>query len=374
MRLAKALRVPHVSLSRSAALAIDLSSHRQLFAHNESLSLAPASNEKLAVTYAALTLLGPSFRIETHVQTAARQVGSTIRGDVYLVGGGDPTLSHHGLAKLARAVRRAGIGHISGAIVGDESAFDRKRMAPGWKSSFFLDESAPLSALVVDYGWYRGGRTRTPALVTAIRFRNILRRLGVSVGGGARLGVAPATATELATTQSPPLSSIVRFMDQQSDNFTAETLLKLLSLIDVERGSTRAGARVVTRALAEAGIPMRGVRIVDGSGLSSHDRMTASALVAILCAMHDDPALRPILAHALPVAGETGTLSSRMREPQLRGKVIAKTGTTSQASALSGFVRGRIVFSILQNGHPVSYAWARLAQDRFARVLAARVA
>jgi D-alanyl-D-alanine carboxypeptidase/D-alanyl-D-alanine-endopeptidase (penicillin-binding protein 4) len=370
--LTRALRVPHVSLRHSAAFAIDLRSGRQVFAYNASLPLAPASNEKLAITFAALKLLGPSFRITTRVETAARQVGSTVRGDVYLVGGGDPTLSHWGLRRLALAVRHAGVRHIAGGIVGDESAFDTKRMAPGWKRSYYRDEAAPLSALSVDYGWWHGGRAEQPALVAAIRFRNILRQVGVSVARDARLGRAPGTATEIADHDSPPLSSIVRFMDQTSDNFTAETLLKLVSLIDRDPGSTSAGARVVTRALAQAGIPLRGVRIVDGSGLSSADRMTARALVGILCALHADTTLRPVVAKALPAAGRSGTLSDRLAS--LRGLVIAKTGTTDQASALSGFVRGRIAFSVLQNGDPVSYAWARIAQERFARVLARRVA
>jgi serine-type D-Ala-D-Ala carboxypeptidase/endopeptidase (penicillin-binding protein 4) len=369
--LTRALRVPHVSLRRSAALAVDLQSGRQLYAHNESLPLAPASNEKLTVTYAALKLLGPSFRITTRVETAARQTDSTVRGDVYLVGGGDPTLSHYGLRQLAREVRAAGIRHIAGRIVGDESAFDTKRMAPGWKASFYRDEAAPLSALAVDYGWWHGGRALDPARVAATRFRNILEEVGVSVRGGAIVGRAPSTATVLADKDSPPLSSIVRFMDQTSDNFTAETLLKLIALIDNGRGTTAGGARIVTRTLARAGVPMSGVRIVDGSGLSADDRMTASALVGILAALHSDDTLRAIVAKALPAAGRTGTLSDRMQS--LRGLVIAKTGTTDQASALSGFVRGRVAFSVLENGHPVSWTWARIAQDRFARVLATRV-
>jgi D-alanyl-D-alanine carboxypeptidase len=61
-----------------------------------------------------------------------------------------------------------------------------------------------------------------------------------------------------------------------------------------------------------------------------------------------------------------------MRRPPARGNVLAKTGTTAEASALSGFVRDRYAFAVLQNGHPVSYWWARVAQDRFAQVLAAQ--
>jgi serine-type D-Ala-D-Ala carboxypeptidase/endopeptidase (penicillin-binding protein 4) len=127
----------------------------------------------------------------------------------------------------------------------------------------------------------------------------------------------------------------------------------------------------VTRLLATAGVPLGGVRIVDGSGLSLLDRLTATALVRLLQAMWTDPTLRPSLVRSLPVAGISGTLEERMRRTAARGVVAAKTGTTSIASALSGFVGDRYAFAVLQNGSPLSYAWARVAQDRFAAVLAA---
>jgi D-alanyl-D-alanine carboxypeptidase/D-alanyl-D-alanine-endopeptidase (penicillin-binding protein 4) len=73
---------------------------------------------------------------------------------------------------------------------------------------------------------------------------------------------------------------------------------------------------------------------------------------------------------ALPIAGESGTLEDRMELAPARGEVRAKTGTTNEASALSGYVRDRYVFVVLQNGAPVSYYAARKAQDRFATALA----
>jgi D-alanyl-D-alanine carboxypeptidase/D-alanyl-D-alanine-endopeptidase (penicillin-binding protein 4) len=127
----------------------------------------------------------------------------------------------------------------------------------------------------------------------------------------------------------------------------------------------------VTRTtLAEAGVPVAGVRIVDGSGLSSLDRLTTRSLAGILRAAWADPEVRPVLVAALPVAGISGTLEDRMRRPPARGHVQAKTGTTGIASALSGYVNHRYVFSVLQNGAPISTYWARRAQDRFATVLA----
>ena len=73
---------------------------------------------------------------------------------------------------------------------------------------------------------------------------------------------------------------------------------------------------------------------------------------------------------ALPIAGVDGTLSTRMRGTPAAGVVRAKTGTTDYATALSGLVGDRFVFSVLVNGQPVSWAWSRAAEDRFATVLA----
>jgi D-alanyl-D-alanine carboxypeptidase/D-alanyl-D-alanine-endopeptidase (penicillin-binding protein 4) len=371
-RLAKALAVPHVSRARTAALVFDLQTGTTVFAQHDSLSLAPASNEKLAVTYAALVALRPEFRFETDVVGRGELDGTTWRGSLLLVGHGDPTLSSAGLTALARQVRAAGIRRVTGAILGDESYFDAARTAPGWKSSFYINESPPLSALTVDRCWYAGRIWRNPALGAASAFRAALRRAGIYVVGAAGTGVAPEDGDAVASIESPPLATILRWMDRVSDNFTAELVLKQLGTLTGDQGTTPRGAAYVAQALAGAGVPISGVRIVDGSGLSVLDRVTARELAAILEAAWSDPDIGPFLFSSLPVAGVNGTLSDRMRRPPARGNVVAKTGTTSWASALSGYVRRRYVFSVLQNGNPVSTLWARRAQDRFATVLASQ--
>jgi D-alanyl-D-alanine carboxypeptidase/D-alanyl-D-alanine-endopeptidase (penicillin-binding protein 4) len=370
-KLAKALAVPHVSAARTGAIAVDLQTGETIFARHDTLSLAPASNEKLAVSYAALVGLGAAHRIETDVVGRGERKGTVWQGSLLLVGHGDPTLSSADLAVLARAVRAAGIRRVTGAVFGDESFFDSRRTVAGWRASFYISQSPPLSALTVDRATYRGRTSRNPALSAALGFRDALRRAGVAVGG-AGLGVERGDEAPLAGVDSPPLSQILRFMDRESDNFTAELLLKQLGALTGATGTSAAGAAYVRSVLAEAGVPLEGVRIVDGSGLSLLDRFTTRALAAILRAAWDDPEARRVLFAALPVAGISGTLSHRMRWLPARGNVRAKTGTTWEASALSGFVRRRYVFSVLQNGNPVSSFWARRAQDRFATALAAQ--
>jgi serine-type D-Ala-D-Ala carboxypeptidase/endopeptidase (penicillin-binding protein 4) len=370
LRLEQALHAPHVSVAASGAAVLDLSTGRAVFTHNPSLPLLPASNEKLAVTYAALTALGPAFRIETDVLGEGRQDGTLWTGNIVLKGYGDPTLSSAGLASLARQVRAAGIARVAGRVVGDETWFDSRRTSPGWKAAFYIEESPPLTALIVDRGLVGRWTSRNPALAAAQLFRKALVRAGVRIAGGAVLGAVAPTAVILGSVDSPTLGSIVNFMDHESDNFTAEMLVKELGAVQTDRGTTAAGVGVVTRLLTQAHVPMQGVRIVDGSGLSLLDRMTAGALVSLLEVMWNDPGVRPELLASLPVAGRSGTLADRMRHTAATGVVRAKTGTTDNASALSGFVGDRYVFSVLENGWPVSYSWARVAQDRFATVLA----
>jgi serine-type D-Ala-D-Ala carboxypeptidase/endopeptidase (penicillin-binding protein 4) len=193
----------------------------------------------------------------------------------------------------------------------------------------------------------------------------------VKVDDRTRTGTLTTTGIPLARDLSAPLSDIVRFMGRESDNFTAEMLVKQLGALQEGRGSTAAGARVLRQALADAGVPLAGVRLADGSGLSQLDRLTAAAVVALLEAGLAQGELRESFLQSLAVAGVNGTLEDRMEKRPARGQVIAKTGTTRTASALSGFVRDRYVFAILQNGRPISAYWARIAQDRFATALAA---
>jgi D-alanyl-D-alanine carboxypeptidase/D-alanyl-D-alanine-endopeptidase (penicillin-binding protein 4) len=345
----------------TGALAVDLASGRVVYAHNANASLLPASNEKLVLTYAALVALGPSFRLRTEVLGEGRLAGSaTWDGNLVLRGCGDPTLDRAGLIDLARRLRATGIRSVTGSLVADESWFDSRRGGPGWKAGFVPEESRPLSALAL--------RGADGAAGTAEVFRRALARAGVRVRGPTK--IARAGGWPLAVRWSPTLEEILRVADAESDNFTAELLLKQLGAVLAGSGTTAAGAAVVRSILADHRIPLAGVRIADGSGLSALDRLTPKALVTVLQRAWTDRDLRPVLFRILPVAGRDGTLENRMARPPARGNVRAKTGTLENASALSGFVRERYAFAILQNAPRLSPYAARAAQDRFATVLA----
>jgi D-alanyl-D-alanine carboxypeptidase/D-alanyl-D-alanine-endopeptidase (penicillin-binding protein 4) len=170
-RLDRALRAQGVSSSQTGAIVFDLSQKAYVYRKNSATSLKPASNEKLPVAVTSLSILGPRYTIPTELRGQGRQTGTVWNGKLILKGYGDPALSGSQLGRFARAVDNLGITRVTGAIVGDESFFDKLRVGPGWKPSFYKDECPPLSALIVNRAHFKGYITGKPALAAAKKLR-----------------------------------------------------------------------------------------------------------------------------------------------------------------------------------------------------------
>lgn len=342
-------------------------------------SVLPASNEKLITAVTALRLLGPDHRLTTSLVAATPPVDGVVEGDVWLVGGGDPLFSTSAFGtraygtyvatpeRLADDLVRAEITVIRGRIRTDATRFDATPGAPGWKPSFIPTESPPLSALTVDRA------ARAPERAAARALRRALLRAGIAVGGVGPAGPAPVDAAVLAAVSGAPARILLEQAGKHSDNFVAEMLLKAVAADETGRGTTAAGARLARAQLRELGVPLEGVVIRDGSGLSYANRTTAASLSALLAAADDDMELGPVLRETLAVAGRDGTLAGRMRTGPAAGVVQAKTGTLNDASALSGYA-GACAFSVLVTGTWVDQAAAHALQDRIAQLLARRQA
>ena len=307
-RLAETLHVKGVVPASSTAMVVSLPTGHVIFARNSYVPLEPASNEKLGVTFAALEDLGPAYRYPTEVLGEGHRSGDTWVGRLILKGFGDPALTSAELNRLAGILWREGIHRVTGGVVADATAFDSDHTAPGWLPSFAGVESPPLSALIVDRGAVDGHVVANPALAAAVRFDRLLHARGIEALG-ATVGRAWPRSLVLATIYSPPLSQILQFMDHWSDNFTAEMVLKTLGYNVLGHGTTPAGASVVRRDLAAAGVPLAGVRIADGSGLSRLDRVTGAELTTLLVRIWNDPPMRKVVWASLPVAGQAGTLA-----------------------------------------------------------------
>ena len=352
----------------SGAVVMDLDSGDQIYALRAGTPRMPASVEKLYTSATSLRRLGAAGRLTTTV-LAERQPDATgvVDGDLYLQGGGDPTFDVLDSNRLAQQVADAGVVEVTGRVLGDETAFDTRRGVPS--SAFRLtSEVGPLSALTFNRG--RTGRRspywqNRPANFAAGQFTKQLRALGVDVARGARRGRTATDAVPLGAWRSQPVSVLLREMNQPSDNFMAEMLVKVLGDRFGESGSTVEGTRVMAEELAELELSPT---IVDGSGLSRSDRTSPRDVVGLLSALAGDAAFTGSLA----VAGRSGTLETRMRGSAAQDRCQAKTGTLRDVSALAGYCTttggSRVAFAFLMNY--VSPYSARQLQDRMAIALA----
>ena len=195
-----------------------------------------------------------------------------------------------------------------------------------------------------------------PARFATAAFRKALEEVGVQVTGKIRLAATPASAQPIGAISSPPLYQLARVMNGESDNHFAELLLR-----DAVRGhdpeivgSAHLGNDQLRALLAErAGTAPAAIRIADGSGLSSVNRITARALTELLMYANRAPWSREF-HETLPVAGASETLRSRMIATPAQGNLHAKTGTTNDVIALGGYVTSRsgelLAFTMFYNG------------------------
>ncbi len=173
---------------------------------------------------------------------------------------------------------------------------------------------------------------------------------------------------------SPTVEEDIVFTNKTSQNLHAELLLRHLGEAYGTNGSTAQGARVVRQFLVNAGLEKDDFVFFDGSGLSGHDLVTPRATARLLAFAAGQPWFAAWKA-SLPVGGVDGSLSGRFKEPPLKGRVFAKTGTLGEARALSGYVEcasGRtVIFSIMDGQHLPGTSVDREVMDRIVAAVAA---
>ena len=358
--------------------------HRRIVNTKGDEPLVPASLAKIAVATAALEVIGPdtvyTTRLFARSDALASVSGGVLRGDLYLLGGGDPVLSHP--AYIARwseskpytdvtsladrvfaSLRARGVTRIEGAVVGDESRYpDLERdytdvvpageTEPLWKKSWVTSNLVgPLSALMLNDGYssYSAStgsagrranvRAVDPALHAASDFDDLLEARGMVITRRPRSGSAPLSSqrVSLGSVDSPPMSQIVLRVLSRSDNTTAEMVLKEIG--HRSGGSTRVkSAEAVMAVLRRVlGSDADDLVVSDGSGLSYYNRMTCSAIAKLL----QRAGARSPLVAGLSIAGQRGTLRNcgPVAPPASQGRantVRAKTGTLDHATGLAG--------------------------------------
>ncbi len=348
--------------ARTSMLVRDITSGHDVAGLRIGTALMPASTAKLATAVTALETLGADHHFLTSTVATDR------RDVIVLVGGGDPSLTSTDLDSLATQTaldltsRRVG----SVQLQVDDTRFPAPTAANGWPLGTVPSQVSAVRALVVDQH-----RSVDTSLDAARVFAAKLALHGVRVTRITRHARVP-DARQLGGVEGASLDTIVRDMLLTSDNDVAEVLARQVAVAAGVRPTWQATAAVRNAALARLGVPMAGVHLYDGSGLSRRDRLTPGVLVTLIQLAADSSQVQlhsMVYGGDLPLAGMTGSLRTargRFTTAPSRcaaGTLWAKTGQLHDVTSLAGVTYGadgRLkAFAILVNGPHSTLAMRR---------------
>ncbi len=394
-----------------------LTTGETIFEHNPDKMYIPASNEKIITSVSALSLLGKDYRFKTEFYSGGGISNGVLHGGLYIKGYGDPTLSEGHIGYIVFQLKQRGVKEIKDTIIVDDSYFENTRYAKGWKEEWKDDYYSPaISALSFNYNiielkvyasksgnspaikiepkgsniqiinkavtsskkgalrstWQNNetivlsGRIKPkavvtlkipvidPTLFTGNVIKSAIEEAGIKVSGPVVSDKVPRWTNIIYTHYSDPLPSIITEYNKNSVNIIGENIMKTLGAqYKGIPGTWDKGSVVISEFLNEVGIK-NGFKVVDGSGLSILNRVSAETLTDILSYAYKNTLISADFLESLPVAGVDGTLKKRFRQSDIQGRVMAKTGYLKNVRALSGYIFTKngdvLVFSILSNG------------------------
>ncbi len=339
-------------------LVYDLTAHQVVYQKNERQRMRPASVMKLVTSITALDMLGGDYQYHTGICYRGHLEGDTLVGDLYFVGGFDPTITRDDLRMMADTISRYGIHRIDGMLVSDLTMKDTLSYGSGW---CWDDDNDRLTPLLVD---------------KKDQFMSIMmqemRARGIQLSVTLARGRLPQGCTEIYRYNSSIDKVLLRMM-KQSDNLYAESMFYQVAKGNSPRTATASDASGAVKRLAmRLGLDPINYTIADGSGLSLYNYVSAEMIVALLRHAYQNREIYDHLYPSLPIAGVDGTLEKRMTKGKAFGNVHAKTGTVSGVSTLAGYCQASnghtLCFAILNQGL-IKASDGREYQDRICEAL-----
>lgn len=425
MKFIQAEALAHATI---AVKAVDVKSGEVLIVHNPSLTMIPASIQKLLVTATALEILSPEYTFTTTLDYSGKiDENGTLNGDLSITGGGDPTLGssnftgHYSdiMERFAIAIKTAGIKKVEGKIIGDASIFGEIMIPDTWiwedignyygatatglniydnsfDITFTTKKMAGTPATITGispeipglefenhvvaadnnrdnayiYGTYLSGKRiirgtipanrssftikgaiPDPAYLAAHQLTEKLKAIGIVVTGNpasVNLHEYPKKGTTLLEINSPTLAEIVQVTNTKSFNLYAETLLLHLS-------PDENALHFVRSFWEEKGMPVSGMYLEDGSGLSRVNGMTANQMIFLLQFMANQSEFGAEFRASLPVSGVSGNLVNFGKDSALEKNLAAKSGSMSRVLNYAGYLTtttGReVTFVVMVNNY-----------------------
>ena len=328
------------SLDDQGVLIESFENGRLIAQHNADVPFNPASVMKLATSLVALARLGPDYRYRTNlladgvIDSATR----TLEGDLVVEGGSDPMFSLYDAQEVAIQISRLGVSRVRGSL----------RIAGPF------------------YYFARGYRSNLSLETSATKLRAALQQGGIRIEGETISGAKSGTL--LLSHYSEPLVSLLLYQNAHSSNAVAEVV-----------GASIGGPLAIQDYLVrELDLSELEIFVGRASGLE-FNRITPRATLKVLRALFKvlaDHSLRP--EDVMAVAGvDSGTLRGRLGRQEIRGAVVAKTGTLisidNGVSTLVGIAytrtAGPVLFAVFNSGGSV-HAYRRLQDDFIKRLIA----
>lgn len=325
--------------AQTSVLVMELNTGNRLVDYNSSLPLIPASITKCVTVATLLEKVGSRFRFETPVWYTGKIENGVLNGDLVVEASGDPSLntrhepgSKDFVAEIVDAVKSLRISDINGEIIIDESNFPGPAVNPTWQKGdlphaygtgthgFNFEDNACGSRSVAD-----------PAGVFRTRLCNALSQSGISID--AKEQDTGGRRHRLGEHRSESVDEIMRSCMMRSDNQFAEALLRSVGFQYGKEGSTSRGAAEELKYWKRRHADMEGVEIVDGSGLSRSNRITANFMSDVLSHMSGNP----YYASFFPLAGQEGTLKKFLAGTPLDGEIAMKTGSMRGIQCYAGY-------------------------------------
>ncbi|GBD88376.1 D-alanyl-D-alanine carboxypeptidase precursor [bacterium BMS3Abin03] len=375
------------SSTKTAILIYNPLTEDTIYSMNPTVSMIPASNTKLFTTAAALEIMGGDYLLSTQILTDDTVfTDSTLNGNIYVKGLGNSMFTQSDLDSLVRVIYNMGLRKITGNVKGDDTFFDNIYTRDDWID----DEKAnvklpPVSALIVDRNTkyitrIRRGRRRhykifidNPPLYAAKLLKEKLIDAGIKVEGKVRKGKTPSTAVVIAQSNIE-LRDLIKQINKHSDNFLAECLFKTIGAVaSGKQGNSFYSTQAILTFMEDNAIYSHGTAVVDGSGISRFDQITAGAIVGLLEKVYFDLKNFADFYNSLSIAGVDGTLEDRMDDSKEHINFRGKTGTLNGVSSLSGYLTTKygddLIVSIVfefQKGRLKAY---RKAQDKIIKII-----
>ncbi len=399
---------------------------KPIFVHNENKGFIPASISKILTSVGLFEFFGGEKKIETRIFSIKKPRGKILKENLYIQGGGDPTLVSEKMWLLVNEIKKWGIEKIEGDLVFDDSIFDKEILIGGRTNSNQRSYNAILSGLALNWNSVRIRFLDGPTLnivtdpinsyfdlrlkklfkkkskvetrelkdkevlsafygkdaldkeISIYRrvfkprknfesaFKEFLKNAGIKFSGTVLWLKAPEGLFEIGKIKSDSMSRMIKLMMKYSNNFMADMLTKVChGEVLKSSGSYEGGLSVLKANFKKVSPFSKGIVYKSASGLSRKNQVSPGDFTKFILATQDQVYF-PELLSSFPISCVDGTLKDRLCK--IPGLVRAKTGLLAGVSTLSGFYKKgnkEYAFTFMYNGLRGKQFDARQTFDNF---------